>query len=198
MSRKEEHSEHHKHGEHKAQNHKASETKAPEQAAPAGVAGEELAKLTAERDDLLNRLQRLSAEFLNYQKRASREVNEAREYANADLIKSFLSVLDDMERAVDAARNNHSMDDPLLKGMLLVHEKALGLLLQQGLSAIEAAGAMFDPSLHSALMEEPTDKVPPRTVVKELQRGYRLKSRVLRPAAVILAKPLPPEEKPQE
>ncbi len=189
MSKKDEHANHAKQADHKEPAPQAAE----QVAAPMAEAVDPFKKLTAERDDLLSRLQRLSAEFLNYQKRAAREVNEAREYANAELIKSFLSVLDDMERAVEVARNNHSTDDPLLKGMLLVHEKALGLLQQHGLSVIEAAGTQFDPSMHSALLEEATDKHPPKTVLKELQRGYRLKSRILRPAAVVLAKAVPDE-----
>jgi molecular chaperone GrpE len=155
--------------------------------------------LKAERDDLLGRLQRVSADYVNYQKRVHREINDAREYANAELIKGLLSVLDDMERAIEAAKANHSADDPLLRGVRLVHEKALAFLSRFGLSVVESLGKPFDPDVHSALCEEATDQQPPHTVLRELQKGYRLKGRTIRPAAVVVARaPEAPEASPPQ
>ena len=102
----------------------ASSAPAAEGAGPAAPEG--LESLRAERDDLLARLQRVSADYLNYQKRVQRDIADAREFANAELIKSLLAVLDDMERALEAAKANHAADDPLLVGMQLVHDKAAG------------------------------------------------------------------------
>jgi molecular chaperone GrpE len=145
------------------------------------------APLAAERDDLLARLQRVSADYLNYQKRVRRDIEEARQFANADLIKALLSVLDDMERGLDAARENHDPCDPLLLGMGMVHKKALETLGKFGLEKIDAEGKPFDPEEHSAMMQEPSDEHPGQTVLRELQTGYRLKGRTIRPSSVVVS-----------
>lgn len=152
----------------------------------------------AERDDLMARLQRVSADYLNYQRRVQRDIEQAREFANEDLIKSMLAVLDDMERALGTAGTNHDADDPLLAGMQLVHDKALETLGRFGLGIIEAEGKMFDPEKHLALMQQATDASPPMTVLKEVQRGYQLKGRTIRPARVIVAKAPDQQEQQQE
>ena len=145
------------------------------------------ADLQAERDDLMSRLQRVSADYVNYQKRTAREFDQAREYANEQILKSLLAVLDDMERALAAARENHADDDPLLVGMQLVHDKLLGTLKQYGLEPMDAEGQAFDPDRHQALMRQPTAEAEPMTVLQVAQKGYLLKGRTLRPAAVIVA-----------
>ena len=146
------------------------------------------ADVRAERDDLLDRLQRVSADYRNYQKRVQRDISQARAFANEELIKALLGVLDDMERALDAARANHSQHDPLLAGMQLVHDNALRTLGKFGLTAIEAEGKPFDPDRHAAITQQVSDEHPPGTVLKELQRGYQLKGRTIRPAGVIVSK----------
>jgi molecular chaperone GrpE len=156
----------------------------PPQAPPAQ---ETVESLRGERDDLLARLQRVSADYLNYQKRVLRDIADAREFANADLIKSLLPVLDDMERAMEAAKANHTADDPLLVGVRLVYDKALAALGRFGLSAIQAAGQPFDPHKHHALHHEPGGDQPPGVVLRELQKGYELKGRVIRPASVVVS-----------
>lgn len=137
--------------------------------------------------ELLARLQRVSADYANYQKRTAREFQQAREFANEQILRSLLSVLDDMERALEAARENHDETDPLLKGMQLVHDKLVDTLKQFGLGRIEAEGQPFDPDLHQAMMRQPTDEQPPMTVLQEVQKGYTLKGRTLRPAGVIVS-----------
>jgi molecular chaperone GrpE len=151
-------------------------------------AADDAAKLRAERDDYLARLQRLSADFVNYQKRAAREMSDIRDTANAELLKRILSVLDDMERAMVAA-SSVDKDNPLLEGMTLVHKKALTTLEQFGLTALPSEGQPFDPARHQAVSQLPTDQYPPNTVMKELQRGYQFKGRTLRPATVIVSAP---------
>ena len=151
--------------------------------------------LRAERDDLLGRLQRVSADYVNFQKRIQREHEQSRQYANEGVIKALLPIVDDMERALEAARANHPADDPLLVGMQLVHDKLMAMLGGFGLSTIEAEGRPFDPDLHAAMMQEPTDAVPPRTVLKEVQKGYQLKGRTLRPSGVVVSRePDQPDE----
>ena len=143
--------------------------------------------LQAERNDLFARLQRTAADYSNYQKRVQREMAETRDFANTKLITQLLSVLDDMERALEAAADNHGQDDLLLAGMQLIHDKVLEVLGEFGLEIIEALGRPFDPEAHSAMLQQPTEAHPPQTVVQELQRGYRLKGRTIRPAAVVVS-----------
>lgn len=140
----------------------------------------------AERDDLLDRLQRVSADYLNYQKRAGKELAEARQFANAELIKDLLAVLDDMERALDHAATD---DNPLSEGMRLVRDKALAVLNRYGLKPIAAVGEHFDPQRHEAMMAQPAEDYDTPTVLRELQRGYEFKGRVLRPARVVVSAP---------
>lgn len=153
-----------------------------------------LTALERDRNDLLSRLQRLSADYLNYQKRIQRDIDSAREFANEQLIKDLLPMLDDMERALEAGRANHDVDDPFLKGMQLVHDKALDTLGKFGLEVIEAKGEPFNPEFHQALMMQPTEEQPPQTVLSEAARGYILRGRTIRPAGVVVA--VTPEDSP--
>ena len=98
-----------------------------------------------------------------------------------------------MERALDAARENHGEDHPLFQGMQLVHDKALEALGKFGLAVINAEGKSFDPDRHSALMQQPTTDHPPQTVLQDLQKGYRLNDRTIRPSSVVVAVE-PPDE----
>ncbi|MBT3199570.1 MAG: nucleotide exchange factor GrpE [Phycisphaerales bacterium] len=150
--------------------------------------------LQAERDDLMARLQRTAADYANYQKRVQREMTESRDFANVKLITELLSILDDMSRALENAGDDRPDDDPLLTGMKMVHDKAVEVLGRFGLESIEAMGLPFDPEMHSALMQQPTDEHPPMTVLQELQRGYKLKGRTIRPAAVIVSSEIPPPQ----
>ena len=164
------------------------------EANPPATEGDGEMDIFAERDDLLQRLQRLSADYANYQKRAQREKTEDRTRAQAEVIKTLLPVLDDMERALEAALENHGQDDPLFQGMHLVHDKALELLGGFGLTAIDAVGKSFDPDRHAAMMQQPTDEHPPQTVLQELQKGYALKDQTLRPSRVIVSVEPQPED----
>ncbi len=168
----------------------------PAQAAEEPVVGQDevIDALRAERDDLLARLQRVSADYVNYQKRAHRDVAQAKEFANEDLIKALLPVLDDLQRAVEHAAQSSPPDDPLLTGTQLVLQKALTTLEHYGLTPIAAADEPFDPQRHQALMQEPSDKFPPGTVLRELQRGYQLKGRTIRPANVVVSQSPAPKE----
>ena len=142
----------------------------------------------AERDELQDKLLRALADHENYKKRAQKEAAQAREFANESIVKELLAVLDDMERALDAARENHGEDDPFFTGMQMVHDKALEVLGRFGLTRIEAEGQPFDPERHAAMMQEESDDVEPMTVLREVQRGYQFKGRTIRPSGVIVAK----------
>ena len=154
--------------------------------------------LQTERDELIARLQRVTADYQNSQKRMQRDLEQAREYANEDLMKAFLGVLDDMERALDAGRAVHPGDDPLVTGMQLVHDNALTTLEKFGLARIEAIGKPFDPQWHTALMQQSTADHPAQTVVTEVQKGYRFKGRTLRPSGVVVATGAEEEQTPPD
>jgi molecular chaperone GrpE len=152
-------------------------------AAEAGALSE-IEKLKAERDALLDRLARLQAEFDNARKRAAREQQEFREFAAADVIKNFLPTLDSFERALKA--NADATD--FRAGVELIYRQFQDALQKIGVQPIVAAGQVFDPRIHEAVEMVDTTEVPDHHVLDELQRGYKYKERLLRPAMVRVAR----------
>jgi molecular chaperone GrpE len=140
--------------------------------------------LERERDEYLDSLQRLKAEFDNYRKRAAREQESLSTRASEALLKELLPVLDDLERALEAASEHQ--EAKLEEGVRLVQRALSDALARHGLAEIETDGA-FDPHVHEALLAQPADGAEPGSVVQVLQKGYRLGDRVLRPARVVVA-----------
>lgn len=149
----------------------------------AAVLPEELHKLQDEREMLYDRLARLQAEFDNYRKRVAREQSEFRDYAVADAARLFLPVLDSLERALQ-----HPGEGEFRSGVELIHRQLLDALGKLGVQPLVALGQPFDPALHQAVEVVETTAVPDHHVVDELQRGYKIKERLLRPAMVRVAK----------
>src|SRR6202166_1663613 len=149
-------------------------------------AASEIEKLKAERDALLDRLARLQAEFDNARKRAVREQQEFREFAAADVIKNFLPILDSFERALKAGgdSNSNSNSNEFRNGIELIYRQFQDALQKIGVQPIVSVGQAFDPRVHEAIEMVDTRDVPDHQVVEELQRGYRYKDRLLRPAMV--------------
>lgn len=165
-----------------------SDAEQPEAPDASAEAADEPQDLQAERDNLLARLQRVSADYINYQKRVQREREDHLSFAHTDLIKALLPVLDDTERALEAAaRENHGEDDAFFKGMQLVHDKTLEVLSRFGCTVIQAVGEPLNPDKHSAVMQQPTTEHAPQTIIQEVQKGYLLNGRTLRPSGVIVA-----------
>jgi molecular chaperone GrpE len=127
---------------------------------------------------------RLAADFDNYRKRVARDSAELSRRANERLLHELLPVLDDLERALDAAAKHEEVT--LEEGVRLVHRSLLGLVERHGLQEIETTGS-FDPHVHEALLAQPGDGAEEGTVLQVLQKGYTLGDRVLRPARVIVA-----------
>lgn len=155
---------------------------------PAQVA--DLGKLQAERDELYDRLARVTADYQNSRRRLEAEMEQRMAYANAGLIKSLLPVIDNFERAL-AVDPSKSDAGSILKGLQLVHDQWLTTLKSQAVTEIAPApGEPFDPMLHQALMQQDDPKYKDRdpTVVQLLQKGYMLNDRVLRPAQVAVNK----------
>jgi molecular chaperone GrpE len=142
-----------------------------------------LQALTAERDEYLDDLRRVAAEFENYRKRTAREQDEMTHRANERLVKSLLPVVDDLERALVAAHEHE--EAKLEEGVRLVHRALADLLVKEGLTEIDTNGR-FDPHVHEALLAQPSE-AEEGSVIQVLQKGYRLGDRVLRPARVVVA-----------
>jgi molecular chaperone GrpE len=127
---------------------------------------------------------RLAADFDNYRKRVARESAELSQRANERLLNELLPILDDLERALEAAAQHE--EAKLEEGVRLVHRSLLGLVERHGLKEIETEGA-FDPHVHEALLTQPGEGAEEGSVLQVLQKGYTLGDRVLRPARVIVA-----------
>jgi molecular chaperone GrpE len=147
-----------------------------------------LEALAAERDEYLNDLKRVAAEFENYRKRAARDQADFALRANERLVKELLPVLDDLGRALEAAEKHEEVK--LEEGVRLVHRQLAETLRKEGLAEIETDGR-FDPHVHEALLTQPSE-APEGSVIDVVQKGYRLGDRVLRPARVVVAA-APPE-----
>ena len=147
------------------------------------AAESELQKLRAERDTLLDRLSRAQAEFENARRRASKEQQEFREYATADALKSLLPVVDSLERALQVKSDAAE----LRSGVELIYKQLYDALLKMGLRPIKAEGEPFDPRFHQAVEMVNTSDAKDHQVLEELQRGYKFKDRLLRPAMVKVA-----------
>jgi molecular chaperone GrpE len=143
-----------------------------------------LRQAEAQRDEYLRDLQRLAADFDNFRKRTAREQAAQAQRAHERLVQELLPVLDDLERALDAAEEHD--EDKLVDGVRLVQQALRQALEREGLAEIEADGK-FDPHVHEALLAQPAEDAEQGDVLQVLQRGYRLGDRVLRPARVIVA-----------
>lgn len=147
--------------------------------------GTELDKLKAERDSLLDRLARLQAEFENARKRTAREHQEFREYAVADALKALLPTLDSFERALQTGSSEKA---EFRGGVELIYKQLQDALLKLGLRRIPAKGEPFDPHLHQAIEMVDSQEAEDHHVLEELQHGYKLKDRLLRPSMVRVAR----------
>ena len=142
-------------------------------------------KLQAEKEELYDRLLRKQADFENYRKRLQREKEEHVQHANLELVRTLLPVLDGLERALKHRGNNAS--DQFYTGMELIYRNLQDLLKRAGLSPIETQGKLFDPHIHQAVETITATGHRDQEIVEELQRGYKFKHRLLRPAIVRVA-----------
>jgi len=167
--------------------------------APAAPEGERLAALAAEAADTKNKLLRTLAEMENLRRRTEREIADARQYAVANFAREMLTVGDNLRRAIDAVPAElRDGRDPALSALIEgveVTEKGLQqALAKHGVRRIEAKGQKFDPGMHQAMYEAETADVAPGAVAEEIQAGYVIGERVLRPALVAVAKRAPKAE----
>jgi molecular chaperone GrpE len=151
----------------------------------ASAEGGELQKLRVERDTLIDRLARLQAEFENARKRTAREQQDFREYAVSDAVKALLPTLDSFERALQTGAKEKS---EFRGGVELIYKQLQDALQKLGLRAIPAKSEPFDPHLHEAIEMVDTTDAADHQILEELQRGYKLKDRLLRPSMVRVAR----------
>ena len=145
-----------------------------------------LEELRREKDSLQDRLLRTAAEFDNYRKRGERERRDLADYMKADILAELLPIVDNFERALQAPSSDI---DSLRKGVELIHKQMHDFLRKRGVTPIEALGADFDPNFHQAVIHETSPSHRDGEVIEELQRGYMLGDKLLRPAMVKVAKP---------
>jgi molecular chaperone GrpE len=154
---------------------------------------QELAEARAKESEYLDGWQRARAELANARKRFQREQEQAYTNARADILVRLLPIIDDFERAFETLPND-ALNESWIEGMQLIQHKFQGFLEQEGVAAIEAEGQEFDPFLHEAITHEPSTEVPAGHVIGEVQTGYRLGERVLRPSVVRVSAGAPQKE----
>jgi molecular chaperone GrpE len=162
----------------------AEQTDAP--AAPA-TPEERIAALEAEKQDLRDRMLRIAAEFENWKKRSRREQADAESKARESVLRDMLEVIDNLERATASWQTGPVDAQAIQQGVQLVLRQGHSKLDRHDVKAIEAKGKPFDPREHDAISQVPSADVAPGTVLSELQKGYRIGERLLRPASVVVA-----------
>ena len=155
-----------------------------EESEPKAPAPDPLETALLERDAYLDLAQRVQADFENYRKRAAREQERLVAHAHERLVRELLPILDDLERALEAAERHEEAQ--LVEGVKLVEHSLRSALRKEGLAEIDTDG-QFDPHVHEALLTKPGNGAEPGSVLEVVQRGYRVGDRVVRPAKVIVA-----------
>ncbi len=148
---------------------------------------DELEQALRERDKYLELAQRTHADFDNYRKRVARDASEAIKRGRAEVARDLIPVIDNLERAIAAARTEGSDPGALARGVELVHEELRSSLRRAGVEAYDPTGEPFDPAWHEALSTRPAEDNAAGTVVETLERGYRLDDQVLRAARVVVS-----------
>jgi molecular chaperone GrpE len=161
----------------------------PPSAAPRSVAELEsrLEEKEKECRESIDKLLRVSAEFENYKKRAAREMDDFRKYANQSLLKEMLSALDHIELAILAASAKAAAEPSIAEGLTLTLKEFLRIFEKFGVKAIEAQGKPFNPEVHEAMLREESETIPENMVLRELQKGYTIGQRLLRPSLVVVS-----------
>ena len=131
---------------------------------------------------------RISAEFDNYKKRSAREMDEFRKFANESLLMKLLPVVDNLERAITLIKEKKSSDNGLAEGIEMTLKEIINVLESFNVKSFESLNKTFDPNFHQAVMQEETEDVEENIIIKEFQKGYMIKNRLIRPAMVVVSK----------
>lgn len=155
---------------------------------PATVLKNKLEDATKEAKESYERFLRVSAEFENYKKRINRETEEFKKYANEAFVKELLPVVDNLERALASSNENTDCGKGILEGVNITLNEILKVFEKFGVTPFDSINKSFDPGFHQAVMQEETEDKDENIVLKELQKGYLIHNRLLRPAMVIVSK----------
>ena len=158
---------------------------------------EKMANLEKEKDDLLGKLQRVSADYTNFQKRVPRQIADSVGYEKERIFRSLLPALDNFERTLQNARSAENVDT-LVEGIRIIYDQMLDVLKSHEVAPTNALGEIFDPSRHEAVMQKSEPEQQENVVLEELQKGYTLNGRVIRPSKVIINMPITREAPQQE
>ena len=161
-------------------------------ATTAETAEDEVGKLRREIADLRDRSMRTLADFDNFRKRSERERQDLKKYAQVEIIREYLGIIDNLELALSAAGSAAGTADDLKRGVEMIHRQMLDLLKRNGVKEINALGQPFDPAVHEAVSREEDPAVQAPTVTGEMRRGYFIHDRLLRPAMVKVSVPVEP------
>ena len=157
-----------------------------------GNAEDEVGKLRREIADLRDRSMRTMADFDNFRKRSERERQDLKKYAQVEIIREYLGIIDNLDLALSAAGTATGTADDLKRGVEMIHRQMLDLLKRNGVKEISALGEPFDPAMHEAVSREEDPAVKAPTVTGEMRRGYFIHDRLLRPAMVKVSVPAEP------
>jgi molecular chaperone GrpE len=148
---------------------------------------EQIDKLMAEKDELFSKLQRLSADYVNYQKRSAKQIFESVAYEKESIIKSLLPVLDNFEHTLSGAESLEDIES-LRKAVKIIYDQMLSILKNHGIEQIDSVGQKFDPACHEAMMQKTEPDKEDMIILEEFLKGYRFGEKVLRPGRVIVNK----------
>ena len=150
--------------------------------------GKKLQEAESEAKETHDKYLRLYADFENYKKRSAREMQDLRKYATETLLKEMLTIVDNLALAIQASNEHANDQNGIVEGVDMTLKQVLDTLEKQNVKPIESVGNPFDPRYHEAFLQEESEEHPDNTVIRELQRGYMLHDRLLRPAVVAVSK----------
>lgn len=151
------------------------------------AAEEELEQLRQENAELLEKLQRVSADYANFQKRAPKQIAEAVAFEKERIVKSVLPAMDNFEHTLSHAESAENVE-AIAKGVRIIYDQMLDVLKSHNVEQIKSLGEKFDPSMHQAVMQTRDEEKEDGVVLEEYQKGYKLDDRVIRPAKVVVNK----------
>ena len=147
----------------------------------------EIEQLQKEKDELFGKLQRVSADYANFQKRSARQITDSIAYEKEMIIKTLLPVLDNFEHTLQNVEGAENVD-ALIKGVKIIYDQMLDILKSHGVEQTKALGEQFDPNLHEAMMRKTDEQQEDNIILEEFQKGYKLNGRTIRPSKVIVNK----------